>query len=120
MKITELTKMWFDKWETGDFKNIPISENLTHISPYGTIKGKEAYMALIEANRDKFLGHHFVIHDEIFAENKSCIRYTAIQGKFRLEVSEWHYAKNGLLEKIVAHYNIEGEISQDRKLKNPN
>ncbi|MEM7381229.1 MAG: nuclear transport factor 2 family protein [Bacteroidota bacterium] len=117
MTAEELSKLWFDKWETGDFLNLPISNNFKHTSPYGTIEGKEAYISLVDANKDKFLGHRFEVRDALYTADSSCVRYTAIQGDFRLEVSEWHYCKDGLIEEIVAYYNIEGEISEDRKLK---
>ena len=117
MNTESLIKQWFDLWETWDFMDLPISETFRHTSPYGTIEGKAEYLKLVEANRDKFLGHRFEIHDLLFGDNRACVRYTAIQGEFRLEVSEWHYVKNGLIEEIVAYYNIEGEISEERKLK---
>lgn len=101
--------MWFAKWENGDVHNLPISENFRHTSPYGRIKGKKEYLDLVEANKDKFLGHRFKIRETISDKGKACIRYTAIQGDFRLEVSEWHYFKDGLIEEIVAYYNIEQE-----------
>ena len=116
MKIRELVQSWFDKWESGDFPNLPIAEDFQHTSPYGVISGKDAYLDLVKANLDKFLGHQFMIHDQIFEDHRACIRYTALKEDFRLEVSEWHYEKNGLIQEIVAYYNIEGEISEARKL----
>jgi len=112
-----LVRMWFDKWLEGDFHNLPISENFQHTSPFGTISGKEKYIKLVESNKDKFLGYHFDIQDEIYDENKACVRYKAVQGDFTLEVSEWYYFKNNLIEQIFAYYHI-GEIREDRKLTN--
>lgn len=113
-----IVKKWFAIWEEGNFEDIPICTNFSHTSPYGTINGKKDYLDLVNANRDKFLGHRFEIHDELYGDNKACIMYTAIQGDFRLEVSEWHYIERDCIKKIIAHYNIEGEISEERKLKN--
>nr|WP_279344003.1 nuclear transport factor 2 family protein [Gramella jeungdoensis] len=114
-----MIKEWFSKWEEGDFLNLPVSDNFSHISPYGTITGKDKYIELVETNKDKFLGHRFELHDELYGEERACVRYTAIQDDFSLEVSEWYYVRDGLIEEIVAYYNIEGEISEDRKLSNP-
>ena len=66
MKIEQLVELWFDKWKTGDFLNLPITENFTHTSPFGTIDGKKAYEELVNSNKDKFLGYEFVIHKECF------------------------------------------------------
>lgn len=116
MEIRALVDSWFQKWESGDFQNLPIAEDFQHTSPYGIISGKGPYLELVAANLDKFLGHKFIIHDQIYEGNRGCIRYTALKDDFRLEVSEWHYERNGLIQEIVAHYNIEGEISEARKL----
>ena len=35
---------------------------------------------------------------------------------FKLDVSEWYYFKNKLIDKIIAYYHI-GELREDRKLK---
>ena len=117
MNSNELVKRWFEIWENGDFENIPVTDDFRHTSPYGTIEGKTAYLELVTNNRDKFLGHRFEIHDELFTERNACIRYTAIQRDFQLEVTEWHYFENGKIDEIIAYYNIPGEVREDRKLK---
>ena len=117
MNSESLIKEWFDKWEKGDYLNLPIAEHFKHTSPFGTIEGKTAYLDLVKANEDKFLGQTFELHDELYEHGHACVRYTARQGKgFSLEVSEWYYIKNGLIENIIAYYHI-GEIRDDRKLK---
>lgn len=113
-ELQKLVHEWFNKWKAGDYYNIPISENFKHTSPFGTIDDKKVYIKLVEANKEKFLGYNFEIHDEIYEEDKACVRYTAIQGDFKLDVSEWYYIKNNLIEEIIAHYHI-GEIRADKK-----
>jgi len=117
MELESLVKKWFDKWLEGDFYNLPVSENFQHISPFGTISGKKNYINLVESNKDKFLGYRFEILDEIYDKDKACVRYKAIQVDFSLDVSEWYYISNDLIDKIVAYYHI-GEIRDDRKLAN--
>lgn len=117
MNLKELIKNWFEKWEEGNFHELPISENFKHTSPFGTINGKKEYINLVEANKEKFLGYRFEIHDEIYDKDKACVRYTAVQGDFNLDVSEWYFVKNDLIEEILANYHI-GEIRDDRKLSN--
>ena len=120
MELRTLVTSWFEKWESGDFMNLPISENFKHTSPFGSIEGKEAYLELVSQNKDKFLGQSFDIHDMIFEKDRACVRYTASQGKdFSLEVSEWYYAKDLLIDEIIAYYHI-GEIRDDRKIDNYN
>lgn len=116
METKKLIKTWFERWTSGDFRQLPISNHFSHTSPFGTIDGKDAYLDLVEQNQDKFLGYSFEIHDAIYEENKACVRYTASQGEdFKLDVSEWYYIKHGLIEEIMAYYHI-GEIRDERKL----
>ena len=119
MQSEVLVKQWFQYWEKGDFQDLPIAYDFSHTSPYGTISGKETYHDIVKMNREKFLGHRFQIHDAIYLEDRACVRYSAIKDDFRLDVSEWYYFKNGLIGNIVAYYNIEGEISDERKLEIP-
>jgi len=116
MNAQNLVSLWFSKWESGDFLNLPITENFSHSSPFGTIEGKEEYLKLVDENKDKFLNHRFKIHDTLYEKDKACVRYTAIQDDFELDVSEWYYFKNNQIDKIIAYYHI-GDIRDDRKLK---
>ncbi|WP_147296628.1 nuclear transport factor 2 family protein [Flagellimonas nanhaiensis] len=118
MELRDLVRQWFKKWENGDYLNLPIAENFKHTSPFGTIHGKKAYLDLVKENEDKFLGQTFDIHDEVYGEDKACVRYTAKQGKdFSLDVSEWYYVKDDLIEAIIAHYHI-GDIRKERQIEN--
>lgn len=112
-----LVKDWFDTWGDGDFQNLPIAVNFKHTSPFGTINGKSAYLDLVTANKEKFLGYQFDIVDAIYEDQKACVRYIASQTDFKLEVSEWHYIQDNLIGEVVAYYHI-GEIREERTLKN--
>ncbi|MEY8021668.1 nuclear transport factor 2 family protein [Muriicola sp. SD30] len=117
MDTEEVVSDWFNKWETGDFMNLPITDEFEHTSPFGTIRGKDTYLELVKKNKDKFLNQSFTLHDSFYGNYKACVRYTASQGKdFKLEVSEWYYFKGDLIDKIAAYYHI-GEIREERKLK---
>ena len=117
MNSEKIVKDWFEKWESGNYSDLPISENFKHTSPFGTIDGRNAYLEIVQKNEDKFLGQTFDLHDGMYDQNHACVRYTAKQGtKFRLDVSEWYYIKNNTIEEIVSYYHI-GEIRDDRKLK---
>lgn len=120
MGTKKIVEEWFEKWNKGDIVNLPISENFKHTSPFGTIDGKKTYLDLVNENKDKFLGYTFVIHDRIYEKVKACVRYTAKQGKdFSLDVSEWYYVEDNLINEIVAYYHI-GEIREERQIKNSN
>lgn len=115
MDAKDLIENWFFKWEKGDFLNLPVSDSFKHTSPFGTIEGKQVYLDLVQGNKEKFLGYSFQIHDAMYADDHACVRYTGVQGDFTLDVSEWYYIKDGLIDEIIAYYHI-GEIKEDRKI----
>ena len=110
MDLRRLVQTWFQKWEEGDFRGIPVTDGFVHTSPYGTITGKDAYLELVEANADQFLGYRFEIHDELYGEDRACIRYTARADDFALDVSEWFHAEEGAISSVASYYNV-GEAS---------
>ncbi len=116
MNTKAIVKDWFNKWEEGRFRDLPLTDNFRHTSPFGTIEGKDTYLNIVEENKDKFLGQKFEIHDGFYGEAHACVRYTARQGAdFSLDVSEWYYFKGELIDLIVAYYHI-GEIRNERQL----
>ncbi len=121
MKNTkELVNEWFERWDSGDFLDMPLSENFKHHSPYGTIDGRDPYLELVKSNQDKFLGNKINLHDEVYEGNRAAVRYTIVNPGFTMVVSEWLYTEDGAIKEIFAYYNIEGDISESRKLKNLN
>lgn len=119
MKHQNIVKTWFDNWEEGDFMNLPITEDFRHTSPYGIISGKNEYIKLVDANKEKFLGHRFEIHDELYKNKRACVRYTAFKANFKLDVTEWYVFSEGLIKEIIAYYNIEKKISEEDRLSMP-
>jgi hypothetical protein len=116
METANLIQQWYSLWESGNFKTLPITNSFEHTSPYGTITGKKDYLALAEANQDKFLGNTFNIHQTLIEKETACVRYTMHGRNFDMEVTEWFFMKNQLIDRVIAYYNIEGEINEDRKL----
>lgn len=115
MHTEEIVTQWFRCWEAGEIDRLPIANDFIHTSPFGTIRGKETYLNLVRANKDKFLGYEFRVMDALYDPGKACIRYQAVQGDFQLEVSEWHYVEEEKISRVIAYYHI-GEIREDRQL----
>lgn len=63
------------------------------------------------------MGYTFIIVDELYADDKACVRYKGKQNDFELDVNEWYYLKDNLIKSVVAYYHI-GEIREDRQLGN--
>ncbi len=103
---TDWVDVWFDTWERGDILNLPLSENFVHISPYGTIRGKSQYLKLVQANRDRFLGNRFIIHNRLGDGNPVCVRYTLESGNSAMEIAEWLFLSNSGIDKDSSYYKM--------------
>lgn len=118
MKGIQLTvHQWFDCWSSGNFHNIPVTDNFQHTSPYGIISGKKKYLDLVELNLDKFLGYKFEIHDGLYQDDTACVRYTARKKDFELQVSEWYRTEKNLIKEIFAYYSIPEQVVVGKGLK---
>ena len=114
MNTAEIVAKWFEAWKSGAYRDIPVTDDFRHTSPYGTIAGKQNYLDIVSANEAKFLGHTFEIHDALYGERSACVRYTAKRQDFELEVSEWYVFEEGLIREIISYYNIEGDGEIER------
>lgn len=107
-----LVRAWFERWEEGEYRSIPVTADFTHTSPFGTVEGRDAYLGLVAANEDSFLGFRFELHDELYGEDVACVRYTAVKDEHSLDVSEWFFGGEDGISKIVSYYNV-GEASYE-------
>ena len=119
MTTRQLVTSWYARWDEGDYKALPLSDDFQHTSPYGTIEGRKTYLDLVRANKDKFLGNEITILDELYESDRGCTRYSLVNPAFSMDVTEWFYIEDDRIRAILAYYNIEGEISESRKLQNP-
>lgn len=119
MSVESLIERWFTLWEKGDFNYLPLSDDFVHRSPFGVIKGKTAYLHLVSSNEEQFLGYSFEIHSCLTSDSLGCVRYTAKKKEFSLEVSEWHYVKDGLINEIIAYYHLPEHRGEDLKVQYP-
>ena len=89
---------------------------------YSTPVHKHLLIAFLKNNliiTSQFLGHKFEIHDELYMENRACVRYTSHKGEHLMEVCEWFYKGKNYIEKIVSYYNV-GNVSYEKDLNQPN
>lgn len=106
MVMRDLVTAWFQSWESGRFRDIPVTPEFVHVSPFGSVDGRDAYLSLVEANVDAFLGFTFQIHDAMFDDERACVRYTATRDGNDLEAAEWFYGSPDGITKIISYYNV--------------
>lgn len=104
---------WFTKWENGDFLNQPLNPNFEHHSPYGIIKGKKDYLAIVAQHPDKFLGHQFNLHNILVENNIGVVRYTTSKDHHSMDVTEWFYCDKQGINKIISYYDKSNQINKE-------
>lgn len=101
-----IVKEWFRAWDTNDLDALPISDDFSHTSPFGTIEPKEAYMNIVNSNKDSFLDNEFNIIDEMQDGDNVCVRYELINKKGVMPVCEWFVIRDETICRVYSYYNI--------------
>lgn len=106
--VHPVVQRWIDCWETGDIAALPITDDFTHTSPFGTIESKKRYMEIVEKNREDFLGNTLTIIKHIQEDDNVCIQFEQNNANTGLEmtVCEWYRLKGDLIQEIRSFYNI--------------
>ena len=73
----ELVDTWFNAFRDKDISKLErgLAEAFVHASPFGEIKGKQAYLDLVRANPEAFFSPLIKILDVFDAGDKFAVRY---------------------------------------------
>ena len=99
---------WFDCWETGKVEDLPVTEDFSHTSPFGTIEPKSKYMDIVLKNKKDFLGNTLTVTKQIAEGNNVCVQFDQKNKNTGLEmtVCEWYVIEGDLIRNIRSFYNI--------------
>ncbi len=108
LNLHPVVKKWFDCWETGNTQELPIAEDFSHTSPFGTIKSKKRYMEIVDNNKKDFLGNTLRVTKQIREGDTVCVQFEQKNGNTGLEmtVCEWYEIEGNLIREIRSFYNI--------------
>ncbi|WP_298761175.1 nuclear transport factor 2 family protein [uncultured Psychroserpens sp.] len=106
--IHPIVKKWFDCWNNGVIEDLPIADDFSHTSPFGTITPKSEYMDIVLKNKNDFLGNTLTIIKQIQEVENVCVQFEQKNKNTGLEmtVCEWYNIKDGLIKSIHSFYNI--------------
>lgn len=106
--IHPIVQKWINCWETGKIEDLPITEDFSHTSPFGTIAPKSKYMDIVRKNQKDFLGNTLTVIRQIYEDNNVCIQFKQHNENTGLDmmVCEWYIIEGDLIKEIQAFYNI--------------
>ena len=100
----QLVDRWFNAFRNRDISTLErdLAEDFVHTSPFGEIKGKDAYLELVRTNAEAFFNHTINILDVFDCGDKIAVRYIVDE----MPVCECHYVEDGKISKIYAYYHF--------------
>lgn len=98
----KLADAWFDAFRDKDITKLHLAEDFVHTSPYGEIRGRDAYLNLVRENSEAFFGQKIDILDVIEVGDKSAVRYL-VNGN---PACDCIYIRNGLISAIYSYYHV--------------
>ncbi len=109
-----VVQQWFDCWNEDQIDNLPISDDFSHTSPFGTITGKQRYLEIVNKNRKDFLGNKLTLERHIQQDNQVCVQFYQKNENtgLKMTVCEWHVIDGELIQEIRSFYNIGNAIIQ--------
>jgi len=101
-------KKWFECWETGNIDALPITDNFSHTSPFGTIQPKKRYLEIVSKNKKDFLENKLTVLKQIKEGNEVCVQFEQKNTNTGLEmtVCEWYVLDGNLIKAIRSFYNV--------------
>lgn len=99
---------WFSCWETGAINELPVTENFSHTSPFGTITPKSRYIEIVEKNKKEFLENKLTVTKQIKEGQNVCVQFEQKNTATGLEmtVCEWYVIEDNLIKEIRSFYNV--------------
>lgn len=99
---SKLANAWFDAFRDRDISKLQLADDFVHTSPYGEIRGREAYLNLVRENSEAFFGPTIEILDVIEDGDKAAVRYL-VNGNAACDCI---YVRDGLVSEIYSYYHV--------------
>ena len=99
---------WISCWDSGKVDDLPITNDFSHTSPFGTIAPKEKYMDIVHKNKADFLGNTLTVKKQIREGNQVCVQFEQHNKNtgLKMSVCEWYVIEGDLIKEIRSFYNI--------------
>lgn len=100
----KLVEAWFGAFREKDISKLEstLAEEFVHTSPYGEIKGRQAYLDLVRENSEAFFSPTIQILDVFESGDKSAVRYLVDSNP----ACDCIYGRNGQISKIYSYYHV--------------
>lgn len=98
----KLVDSWFDAFREKDISKLELAEDFVHTSPFGEIKGREVYLAMVRENSEAFFSPTIKLLDVIESDDKFAVRYLVNDNP----ACDCIYVHEGQISKIYSYYHV--------------
>lgn len=98
----KLADSWLDAFRSKDISKLKLAEDFVHTSPYGEIRGRDAYLDLVRSNPGAFFSPTIEILDVFECGDKFAVRYL-VNGN---PACDCIYVRDGQISKIYSYYHV--------------
>lgn len=98
----DLAEAWFGAFRDRNIAGAPLANDFTHLSPFGVVEGRAAYVDLIAANEDAFYNATIEIVDVVERPGAAAVRYL-VEGS---PATDWIYERDGEIVSVYSYYHV--------------
>jgi len=93
---------WFGAFRDKDISKLELAEDFVHTSPFGEIKGRQAYLDMVRENPEAFFSPTIEILDVFEDGDKAAVRYLVDKNP----ACDCIYVRDGQISKIYSYYHV--------------
>lgn len=97
----DLVDSWFDAFREEDLSKLHLADDFLHSSPFGEIKGRDAYLDLVRDNSEAFFSPTLEIIDVLDSGDRFAVRYL-VNGN---PACDCIYVEDAMISRIYSYYH---------------
>lgn len=102
-----LARSWIDGWNAGKPDDIQLAAGFTHSSPFGTVSGREKYLAWVKPLAAQNVTS-LKIHKTVGSGNEAAIWFEMMTPNGLVQCCDWVEVSNGEIVAITSFYDASG------------
>ncbi len=112
--MNDLARRWILIWNDGDPRTLPLAEDFEHVSPFGTIRGRETYLEqVIAAAAENVTG--LAVDDVIVGDGCAAVRYryrAKREGMPEVAACDWLRFEGDKIAGVTAYFDPRAVIGE--------
>ena len=102
--IRSIARRWIEVWGVGNPASLPLADDFTHTSPFGTIRGRAKYLEIVEPMAEANVAALHV-KDVIAEGNRAAILLTMDIPGATVDCCDWLVIEDNLIRSVHSHYD---------------